>query len=471
MKVLPKARLKNMVVQNLKDRIFGICTFVPARQDLSWKFVSKVIRKGEKAMKNNIFRITIFASMLIFSVSLILAQPNIPQPDIGQFFNDLKNRVIANADKLADWKNEAQNAAQKTANDFTSCPSPQAQQFYDDLKNKMAQAKETERLANEADRQAIEARENCKRTTKLNAACDASYNSLSFKATATSARATAEALQKALAALKSLKCASGCNKNAQIVYPTIQKSGEETVTLRELLGPGIPLAYLWIPYPPNSLPDEYLFCTKWRPGYFWADWDAGNGEFSGEFQAKLPTCERWESVGGCKEWDLSSLLPQLQKLKIVPPEITVDDLKVEIPNKSINVVKEVKQVRCTKPIKVPKRASLNLSIELSSNPLEITPQEGQEMVEIGCAEPAFGLQATMGKASFPDPTKARISWKGIRTRTGYVEIDLTKPDFEATCKSRYPTSITLPTFKVTKSSLNLPWACLQPRMVDVIARK
>jgi hypothetical protein len=405
-------------------------------------------------------------TVIILAVLSLFGLQISAQPNIGQFFNNLKNKVIANADKLGNWKNEAENALRKTAKDFTDCPSPAAQNLYDDLKAKLEQAKETERLANEADREAQTARDNCKRITRMNAQCDASYNGLTFKATADAARAAADSLQKAINALKALKCANGCQKNAQIIYPTFT-FGERTMNVVDIARvPAPPFGNLLVPYM-----NEITYCTNWRRGSFWANWNSGNGEFDANFHLRLPKCEKNETVRGCSEWDLTLLLPQLQKLKIIPANITAPDLKVKIPNREVNVISDVKKVNCTKPIKVPKRASVTLNVELSSNPLEVLSGQGQEMVEIGCAEPAFGLEPETSKATVPDLTKARISWKGITVKAGYIEIDLSKPEFRAACKKGFPSSLKVPTVTVGNGYLDLPYACLQPRMVDLIARK
>lgn len=390
------------------------------------------------------------------------------QPDIGQFFNNLKNKVIPNADKLVDWKRDAENTARKKNTDFTDCPSPEAQNLYDDLKRKLEQARETERLANEADSDAQKAREDCKKyLVGKSADCDAAFNpiSLNFKAIAKAAKVTAQSLEATIKNLKERKCAAGCAKNAQLMYPTIQ-SGATPLNVQNLAvlpaaGGNLPIPYL----------TEISYCTSWGRGSFWANWNAGNGEFSGDFELKSPKCEKVEKVGGCSEWNFSQLLPELQKLKIVPPEITASDLKVEVPNRDVNVVSSIKKVYCANPIKVPKRLSANISVELSSDPIQVIPQQGQEMVEIGCAEPNFGIEPVTSKVAVPDLTKARISWNGIKVKAGYIEVDLSGREFRSFCKKGFPTSLRVPTITIGKGYLDLPYACLQPRMIDLVATK
>ncbi len=97
---------------------------------------------------------------------------------LSRFFGGVKDKVIAGADNVNKWKSEGEAAARKTVSDFASCPSPAAQQLYDDLRSKRQQLANTKATAEQADRDAQAARDNCKRTTGLNAQCDAAYTRL-----------------------------------------------------------------------------------------------------------------------------------------------------------------------------------------------------------------------------------------------------------------------------------------------------
>lgn len=407
----------------------------------------------------------IFKTTGILTITLLLGFQLMAQPDIGQFFNNLKNKVIDNANKLVNWKNDAENAAKKKVSDFTDCPSPAAQNLYNDLTDKKRQAVAVKDVAEQADRDAQSARDNCKRTTHLNAQCDAAYNGLSFRATADAANATITSINTALAILKSLKCPSGCNKTARIVYPTIQ-FGERTVNPRDMVRANVPNAFIPLP-----LVNDITYCSVWKRGTFWANWDAGNGEFNADFHAKLPQCEKTNTISVCTDWDLNLVLPKLQKLNIVPPSVSVSDLKVEIPNKEVTVVTGVKQVDCQRPIKIAKRSTVTFNFELSSDPLSILTGQGGEMVQIGCADPAFGLEPITTNVSIPDLTKVRISWNGITVKKGYIEVDMTKPEFQGMCKKGYPSNLKVPTVNVGKGYLDLPNICLQPRFVDLVTNK
>lgn len=415
----------------------------------------------------------IFKTTGIIAVSFLLSVQLFAQFDfLNRFFNLVKNIVIANAEQLNNWKNEADNAAKITINDFTECPSPAAQNLYDDLKRKQDQARETKRQADEADRQAQEARDRCKRTTRLNAQCDSSYNSFSFRATSQAAAETISSIEAALNTLKNLRCPAGCDKTARIVYPTIQlKERNIGVTVRgrdlgKVFVP--PVGIIEIPYP--VIP-EITYCSVWKPGEFWVNWDTGNGEFNGDWHAKLPQCERTETISVCTDWDLNLLLPKLQKLNIVPPDVSVADLVVEIPNRDVTGVTGVKQTNCNHSIRVPRRTTVTVNFDLSSDPLSILTGQGGEMTEIGCSDPAFGLEPVTTTVSLPDLTRVKVSWKGITVKGGYIEVDMTNPEFRAICKKGAPASLKLPTVIVEKGYLDFPEVCLQPRFNDLIGRK
>ena len=414
----------------------------------------------------------IFKTTGILTITFLLGLQLMAQPDIGQFFNNLKNKVIDNANKLVNWKSDAENAARKTANDFTDCPSPAAQNLYNDLTRKKQQAVAVKDLAEQADRDAQSARDNCKRTTHLDAQCNASYNGLTFRATADAANATINSINAALAVLKALKCPSGCNKTARIVYPTFQL-GDRNVNIgvkgkdfaKVNLPPGV---LVDLPFP---VVNDITYCSVWKRGTFWANWDAGNGEFNADFHAKLPQCEKTNTISVCTDWDINLLLPKLQKLNIVPPDIKVSDLKIEVPNKDVTIISGVKQATCNRPIKIAKSQTITFNFDLSANPLSILTGQGGEMVEIGCADPAFGLEPITSNVSLPDLTHVRISWNGITVKRGFIEIDMTDPKLQVTCKKGIPSSIKVPTINVDRGYLDLPNVCLQPRLVDVVANR
>ena len=411
--------------------------------------------------------------LLLCGVMFLAAMQTIaqtPQDILNQIFSSVRSRVIDGANKLQEWKDAATSAAQKTARDFTDCPSPAAQNLYNDLMDKRRKAIAVKDLAEQADRDAQSARDDCKRKTHLDAACNTAYNGLSFRATADTAAGTINSLNAALGVLKALKCPSGCNKTARLVYPTFQL-GDRNVNIN-LRGKDFskinipPGAVVDLPFP---LVNDITYCSIWKPGTFWANWDSGNGEFDANFHAKLPQCEKTSTISVCSDWDLNLVLPTLTKLKFVPPNVQVGDLKVEVPNRDVTVITGFKEATCKKPVKIAKRASLTFNFELSSDPLSILSGQGGEMVQIGCAEPAFGLEPISSNVSIPDIAHVRISWNGITVKRGYIEVDMTKPEFQGTCKKGCPSSVTVPTVNVGKGYLDLPNVCLEPRFVSVVA--
>ncbi len=421
-------------------------------------------------MKGLIFKTTGILAITFLLGLQLMAQPPSPQDVLNQIFSAVRSKVIDGANNLQTWKDAATSAATKKATDFTDCPSPEAQNLYNDLIDKKRQAVAVYDLAHQADLDAQKARDDCKNKTHLDAACNTAYNGLSFQATANAANGTINAINTALGVLKALKCPSGCNRTARIVYPTFEL-GDRNVNIgvrgkdftKVNLPPGVPVEF--------PLVNDITYCSVWKRGTFWANWDSGNGEFNGEFHAKLPQCEKTNTISVCTDWDLNLVLPKLQKLNFVPPSVKVSDLKVEIPNKDVTAITGVKQANCNRPIKVAKRASLTFNFELSSDPLSILSGQGGEMVEIGCADPAFGLEPITTNVSMPDLTKVRISWNGITVKGGYIEVNMTKGEFQGMCKKGYPSNLKVPTVNVGKGYLDLPNVCLEPRLVNLVATR
>lgn len=424
-----------------------------------------------KSIKN--ISILLFCGVMSFTAMQTKAQPDL----VSQIFNDIKNRVIDGADKLQEWKNAATSAATKKATDFTDCPSPAAQDLYNDLTEKKRQAVAVYDLAHQADLDAQKARDDCKSKTHLDAACNTAYTNLTFQATANTANGVITSMNAALGVLKALKCPQGCNRTARIVYPTIE-FGEKRIGNLQKSSP-LPIIYpsstgraIITNAAPIALVNDITYCSAWKSGSFWANWDSGNGEFGGGFQAKLPQCAKTNTISVCSDYDLELLLPKLQKLSLVPPDVSVSDLQVSIPNKDVTVFTGVNQATCNRPIKIAKSASVTLNFDLSTNPLSILTGQGGEMVEIGCAEPAFGLAPVSSNVSIPDLTKVKISWAGLKVKGGSIQVDMTKPEFKGTCKKGCPYDLKAPTVdNIGKGYLDLPSVCLEPRLVDLVTNK
>jgi len=423
--------------------------------------------------------ISTFAMLGAFSVRAQFPKPpNPPSPPspqqlLNQFFGAVKDRIIAGADRINQWKTDAENALRKRANDFAGCPSNDAQRLYDDLKSKRQQAAAVKAAAEEADRQARENRENCKRTTGLNAQCDAAYNQLPFQGTIAAANATIASLDAALTALKNLKCVSGCNRAAKILYPYFEVG--TTNIYQPIVGSVISTNGSIIANTSVSIvgrAPEIKVCTAWDPGQFNAQFDAGNGEFNASVNAKLPKCAQVETYKVCTDWDLTIILPELIRLKLVPPDVKVSDLIISVPNKDVRVITGVERATCSQPVTVCKRASGTINVDTGANPFSNQPTGGcLETVQIGCASPAFGMVPVYSTVSIPDITRVKISWKGIRIKGGSITVDMTRPEFKATCKGSNIPAPPFPKVTVRTGSVNVNWACLEPRWTNLVANQ
>lgn len=429
-------------------------------------------------MKNK--SIKIFGLLTACLISLPAMQATAQGPDINAIFSNFKNMVIAGANQIAQWKTEAEAAARKTVNDFTDCPSPAAQNLYNDLKNKLNQAREVKRQAEEADRQAAAARDKCKRDFPMfTAQCDAAYNGLSFKATAGAAAGTIGSLEAALNALKALKCPAGCNRTAKVVYPYLQMGqGNIASTTAGFISnvTGIGNIGSKAVNTAERLVESISYCSLWEPGQLQANWDAGNGEMSAGVRAKLPKCKEEKRLSCCSEWDLAVVLPKLQKLNLIPPDVKITDIKISIPNKNVTVISGVRTASCSQTIRVPKRLQQTgefITITPGSSPLNISlaGYSVAEWADIGCASPAFGLEPISSTASVPDITRVKFEWRGINVQTGSVEVDMTRADFRGTCKKGCSDNFEVPEPTVKTGSVDLPWACLEPRLVNVVANQ
>ena len=418
-----------------------------------------------KSIKN--ISILLFCGVMLLTAMQTMAQPKPPTVDdlLNRFFSSVKDSVIRDAYKLEGWKERATNAATKTAEmDFRDCPSPAAQSLYDEITYIKKETVAVMEDAEAKDSLTRSAYEDCKNGVKdpFKRICDTTYNRFTFRQTANTAAYLIKNLNRTLGVLKALKCPSGCKKTARIVYPTIQF--EKRLVTR----PSIATIGNSAPLP---LFNDITYCSVWKPGTFWANWDTGNGEFNANFGAKLPQCERTNTISVCSEWDWKLLLPKLQKLNFVPTSVSVADLKIEVPNKNVTAISGVKQATCDKLIKISKRASLTFNSLPPFDPLSVLLSINGEMVEIGCANPAFGLEPVSSNVSIPDITRVRISWDGITVKRGYIEVDMTKPELQGACKKGCPSPVTVPAINVGKGYLDLPNVCLEPRLVDLVTNK
>jgi hypothetical protein len=434
--------------------------------------------------------------LVVCVVSLAALQVMGQVPDINSFFRDLKNKVIDGANQLAQWKADAEAAGRKTASDFTDCPSQTAQNLYNDLKNKLSKAREVKRQAEESDQEGQAQRDKCKNLfPAFKPQCDGGYNSLQFKTTAAAAAGTIASLEAAINALKNLKCQSDCNRQGKIHFPKLEDetnsnsattAGGYTVSLNNkgeyydvaieepksegAASGGSGSFTIGNSQRRGSGASEISYCAAWDPGQFQAIWDTGSGSFTDRLMEKLPKCREIKKTSCCTSWDLTLVLPKLQKANLIPPDVKVTDLRVEIPKKTINAITDLKRQSCSQPVKICRRANAAVTLDATSNPLTAATNSCQEWAEIGCASPAFGLLPVSGTAQVPDNTRVKISWKGVNVKPGSVEVDMTKPEFVSTCYEGCKVSKNL-AHKTQTVSETLTWVCLDPRFANVVANQ
>ncbi len=385
--------------------------------------------------------------------------PPAVQQIINQAFQAVSGTVIQFANNVNTWKTQAQQAANKTASDFTSCPSPAAQTLYNDLKDKQSKLQTIINQATAADQQALIARGNCfasvPNTPAFKAACSAAYNNLPFLGIKSSAQAAKTAVDNALNVLKALKCISGCSKNARAVFPTVG------------VQPGKP-------QPGPSI----TVCTQWKAGQFSYNLDAGNGELDAGVHAKLPSCAKTQTypLTGC-DWQVSVLLPELKRLRLVPPDVQVRDVTITIPNTTVSVLTGFNQ-SCTQPLEVCKTisGSGNFTFSLGSNPIaslnsamQSVSAQCTQKVTVGCLNPAFGLNPVFSNIGIPDPTKAKITWGGLTAKPGSITVDLSAREYSIACRAKPLAIPGLPTVTIGKQVVEFPFLCLTPQWKNLVA--
>jgi hypothetical protein len=393
--------------------------------------------------------------------------PSIPsavQQLINQAFQTVSGIVIANANKINQWKNEAIEAGKKTASDFTSCPSPAAQTLYNDLKYKRTSLNQVIADATAADQQAVQARATCKstvpNTTAFKAACDAAYNNLPFVGIKASAQAALASVNAAIETLKNLKCVSGCAKNASLVFPTVS------------VQPGTPVGA------------NVTVCDSWEQGQFSFNADSGDGELSAAVKAKLPKCKSTKTypLAAC-EWNLQTILSNLKLLKLVPPEVTLPRATLDIPKQSLQVLSGLNQGSCNQPFKVCKQisgsasGSANITLTLGADPvaslnsaLQSVSASCTQQATVGCLNPVFGLTPSYTTVQIPDVTKAKLTWTGEPgVKGGSITIDLSK--YESSCTPKPLMFPGMPKVNTGKQTINFPFLCLQPQFSNVVANQ
>lgn len=417
------------------------------------------------------------------------APQDIPQPIkdlINQAFRAVSNVTIPLANQVSQWLTQARNAAQKTASDFTSCPSPAAQTLYNDLETKRAQLQQIINAATQADAQAKAALASCRATVPsipidFRPQCNLAYNNLPFAATKVSAQAALAAVNTALTSLRNLKCISGCNKTGKLVYPTVRFEPGGKINLTQTAQTYIDLSQttstlslLPVPRQTNGRLDMKI-CTGWDLGSFGVNLDAvGSLDVNKMVGFEAPHCSRTERVSVCTNWNMSLLLPKLKELRFVPPGVQLPDVQVSVPLRTLRVPSGVAPASCSTPVEICTGASgtLNFNITLGTNPLDLIANltSCTQKTSIGCQNPPFGVTPVYSNVPMPDLKRATITWRATRiTSAGEVTVDLTRTEFNLACANRDLEVPLPPQVTVGTQVVNLPFVCVEPRLVNLVA--
>ena len=425
---------------------------------------------------------------LAFAASAAWAQPNLPnvaKKAVGDFFSAVKNRVIADADKVDQWRNDATAAARKTATDFASCPSPDAQRLYDDMKSKRDKAQATQTQANQAVAAADAALQSCLSAWpdvpggSLPSPCHATYTGLPFKGIRDAAQAAVDALNAAMNALKALKCIAGCNKTAGVDYPSCALAGVHGGGTVNVNVGGMTAAGLQGAATVNqnlSLGNGFDVCVEWDPGSFSPIWNPGPSGVQAGVDIRYPKCKRTVHVPGsiCTAWDITLVLPKLRELKLVPPEVVAGELKIEVATQNISYVTVEQAPSCTKEVVLCTGISAGcFAPPPALHPADIAKAMGALCTDktfVGCAQPAFGLVVVNKTASVPDPSQGTVTWKGPKLKAGSIKVDFTRPEFSIACRTHGagPNTGGAPSVTCSNKHLDLPFICLEPRFASIV---
>lgn len=420
------------------------------------------------------------------------APPALPSPD--SFFSGLKGKVVDGANQIDGWRRDATAAAAKRASDFAGCPSNDAQALYDRLRTEREAAQRTRDAAAGAERDAVTARDRCLATPGMPAAsCHAAYNTLPFAGQRVAAQAAVDELNRALEALKGMRCVAGCSRQLALNVPEAQ------------VGQGEPIAA------------SGEVCTAWDPGHFTARAGVAGGELSAELRARLPRCRQTQRLAleVCTAWDVAAALPQLKQLRIVPPSLDPGQVSISVPTVSVSVVNGL-DTHCRRQETACTRLQGNATIAFDSgDPLATLRSVGSgqcaESRPIGCAEPPFGVAPTMTTLQVPDLSRTRVAWTsgdgraavaltgpGSRltnvpvppgtvpvpapqvtgqvkppgpqiVQPGSVEVDFARGELKATCRQWQ--KLQLPTLRMqfALKSFDSP-LCAEPRLANLVAR-
>ncbi len=377
---------------------------------------------------------------------------------VASFFQAVSGAVAPFVNNLQTWLNNANQAAQKTARDFTGCPSQAAQNLYNDLRTQRTNAQTARAAAQQIRQNAQQALTQCQQATGNNPLCLATYNGLPAHGWYTLANNTVQALTAAMNSLKALQCIDSCSQTAKLTVPTVSLSGGGT---QRITTPGVV---------------DVDVCTHvdfGSVGYNFGT--AANGNLSQMVDYEGPHCDRTDTFKICLDWDISILLPQLQKLGLVPPGVQIPNVSLDIPTRSLRVVSGLTTGSCSQPMRVCSQpsGSVTISFEPGQNPLEVLANSAcSQWTTVACLNPPFGLRTTTSQIDVPNLTRAVVRWSGGRLKPGSVTIDLTEGRFSAACRGTRGLSFSvpqLPEISVGTQTHSFNWLCMQPHWRTLVA--
>ncbi|HLG54344.1 MAG TPA: hypothetical protein VI485_03370 [Vicinamibacterales bacterium] len=371
------------------------------------------------------------------------------QSIVNQAFAAVKTTTVPYANQLNAWTTDALATTKKVADMFTGCPSPAAQLEYDGLTKKRENAVQARNIALQAANQASLALGNCMKLTNNSPACSAAHTPLPFAAQYAAADAAIKAIDGATSALRNMKCVRGCGQSAKITVPNASVKPGGTVSQQIVA---------------NNV------CTEWDRGGFGVSPSAVlSGNTAQMANIETPHCSRRENIPLCTRWNISVLLPKLKELRLVPADVQVANVDLQIPMRTIQVVNGVSPARCATPLRICKPAGM-VQVNQGQNAFSVTAGAScTEQVTLGCANPAFGLEPSYARLQVPDLQRATIRLVGGRFTPSQITVDLTRPEFQAACGG---TDITLPlppTVQLSFQTVDLPFMCTQPTLVNLVA--
>lgn len=374
------------------------------------------------------------------------------QQAVNAFFSSVASFTDPILGQLNSWKTQAQQAAAKGVEDWGSCPSPGAQTTYNQIESRRDQIQQSINAANAMKDQAEDALAACKASFNNSPMCTTAYNTLALHAAITSLEGAKSGLDAALNALKNLKCPKGCQQSASVSVPTPSLQGQGTWSLTN---PG------WV---------SVEACTQVDLGSIGVDTGAlGSGNLSQLIEAEAPSCSRTERLSICTNWDLAKLLALLKRLELVPPDAGA--ITVDVPTQKISVFSGLQSTSCQTPLRVcVPGGNVTISVNQGAPLFNGTYQGCASYQTLGCQVPPFGLAPQYTDVDVPDVGRATIRWTG--GKPGSVQVDLSGGDFRGICLGRGRTSLQIPKLPkvvMQQTQVNLPFLCVQPTWVNVVA--